>query len=302
VVGAQINLSLQVLPAGTSASNIQWSVPGTPAASYVANSSTGTVTSLSNSNLQSSSLTFYWYDGVNGRVVSVSGTVNGAAFSRGATFNITAPSPATPGIGLPTQGHLNINNIGDCAGNPSAPTMVFGNISGPVPGTNCVYRGDAGIIFSPPTIGTTSTPPGSFFFVQLVTGDHVTYTYPSGGPPPLNCTATNTPGLDGNYPYQGVTGQPVPDAPGTPLPSIYSTVSRDFAATMYLMWQSNTSGSIPVPMGSNAWSFSGSTTQSNGTWSTPTGSGSYQSFVAASGIISFPQWSGKVITPDHNCH
>jgi len=44
VVGEQINLSMQVLPAGTSASNIQWSVPGNPAANYVANNSTGAVT------------------------------------------------------------------------------------------------------------------------------------------------------------------------------------------------------------------------------------------------------------------
>ena len=91
------------------------------------------------------------------------------------------------------------------------------------------------------------------------------------------------------------------DAPITPLPSTYTTASRDFAATMYLMWQSNTQGSIPVPMGSVGWSFSGSTTQSNGTWGTPSGSGSAQAFAAASGISSFPRWTGKAV-PNANCH
>jgi hypothetical protein len=301
VVGAQINLSMQVLPAGTSASNIQWSVPGTPVASYVANSSTGTVTSLSNSNLQSSSLTFYWYDGVNGRVVSVSGTVNGAAFSRGATFNITAPSPPTPTVSLPTNGQLNIDTLTDCSSNLSGPNMVFGNISGP----NCstgVYTGQAGIIFSPPT---TSTPPGSFFFVQLVTGDTVIYSRTGAT---LTCTATNTPGLDADFPYQRVTGQSVTDAPFNPLLSTYTNSGRNFAATMYLMWQSNTSGSIPVPMGSVNWSFSGSATQGqtngqpNGVWSIASGSGSAQQFAPASGINSFPQWSGVVVLANNNCH
>lgn len=77
-------------------------------------------------------------------------------------------------------------------------------------------------------------------------------------------------------------------------------VNRGFGATMYLMWQSNISGAIPVPIGSVNWSFSGQTTQSNGTWTTPTGSG-FAEFAAASNINSFPQWTGLAITADHNC-
>jgi hypothetical protein len=304
VVGEQVNLSMQVLPAGTSVSNIQWIVPGTAVANYVASNSAGTVTALSNSNLQSNSLTFYWGDAANGRVVNISGKVTGTAytgtsdgvtFNRSATFNIAAPSPATPTVSLPTNGQLNINNIGDCSGGSSGPNMVFGNISGPLPG-GCVYSGQAGITFSPPN---TSTPPGSFFFVQLINGD--TYTLSRTGAS-TTCTATNTPGLDGAYPYQNAVGHSVSDAPFSPLPVTYTNSSRDFTATMYLMWQSNTTGSIPVPMGSVQWGFSGSTTQSNGTWSAPAGSGSAQSFVTASGTGSFPQWSGLVGLPSNNCH
>jgi hypothetical protein len=152
------------------------------------------------------------------------------------------------------------------------------------------------MLFPPPTM---STPPGNFFFVQLVTGDTVTYSRTGAT---LTCTATNTPGLDGAYPYQNANAHSVSDAPSNLLPSTFTSSSRDFAASMYLMCQSNTSGSIPVPIGSVGWGFSGSTTHSNGTWSTPSGSGSAQLFAAASGTSSFPQWSGLVGLPNNNCH
>jgi len=58
--------------------------------------------------LQSSSLTFYWADAATGRAVIVEGSVNGTEFGPGANFNITAPSPATPTVSLPTNGQLSI--------------------------------------------------------------------------------------------------------------------------------------------------------------------------------------------------
>ncbi|HEY8186312.1 MAG TPA: hypothetical protein VIF64_09600 [Pyrinomonadaceae bacterium] len=134
---------------------------------------------------------------------------------------------------------------------------------------------------------------------KLVTGDTVIYSRTGAT---LTYTATNTPGLDADYPYQRKTGQYVSDAPFNPLPSTYTNSTRNFAATMYLMWQSNTSNSIPVPMGSVSWGFSGSTTQTSGTWSTPTGSGSAQPFAAASGPSSFPTWSSLVGLANNNCH
>src|SRR5260370_6496842 len=122
---------------------------------------------------------------------------------------------------------------------PTQPYLVFGNISGPVVGCPGGYTGAPGIAFSPPT---TATPPGQFFFVQLVTGDNLTY-------PNLTCAAI--PGLDGAYPYQSKYAQAVNNAPFAPLP--YSSITRSFGATMYLMWQSSAASSIPVPMGSVAW-------------------------------------------------
>jgi hypothetical protein len=91
-----------------------------------------------------------------------------------------------------------------------------------------------------------------------------------------------------------------------PLPSTYTTASRSFSATMYLMWQSGstTFTSIPVPIGSVAWQFSGSATepQQNSTWGSPTGSGSAGGFTAATGAANYPTWNGLTVPPNQNCH
>jgi hypothetical protein len=295
VVGERINLSLETNPEGETPTSIQWSIGGNRVQNYVANSTTGTVTLLQN--LTSPTLTYYWVTSGQQIEVSLTATIFGASVTKYAYFNVTKPDPNTPTVTLPTNGQLNISMIGPCSGGTPGPAMVFGSLSGPNnPNPPCTFSGLAGIAFTPPT---TSTPTGSFFFVQLVTGDTIVYSRTGAT---LTCTATNTPGLDGQYPYQGKIGQLVNDAPFNPLPSTYTNSSRNFAATMYLMWQSNTTGSIPVPMGSVAWSFSGSTTQTSGTWSAPSGSGSNQPFVAASGTGSIPTWTGTVVTPDHNCH
>jgi hypothetical protein len=294
VVGQRINLSLETNPEGESPTNIQWSIGGNRVANYVANISTGTVTELQN--LTSPTLTFYWVTAGQGIEVSVTATIFGTSVTKYAHFNVVAPNPNEPTVTLPLGGALNVRNLGDCSGSTPGPNMVFGDISGPFPG--CTYHGTPGITFAPPT---TTSPPGNFFFVQLVTGDSIVYNRTGGQ---MNCTATNTPGLDGNYPYQGATGQTVNDAPFHPLLSPYANSTRNFAATMYLMWQSNTAGSIPVPMGSVGWGFSGlSTKQADGTtWVITSGSGSAQPFAAASGINSIPRWSGLVGLANTNCH
>jgi hypothetical protein len=293
VVGERINLSLETNPEGETPTSIQWSIGGNRLANYVASNTSGAVTLLQN--LTSPTLTYYWVISGQQIEVSLTATIFGTSVTKYAYFNVVAPNPAESSVTLPTGGQLNVRNLGDCAGSTPGPNMVFGDISGPFPG--CTYHGQAGITFAPPT---TTSPPGNFFFVQLVTGDAIVYNRTGGQ---MNCTATNTPGLDGRYPYQGATAQTVTDAPFHPLLSPYATSTRNFAATMYLMWQSNTAGSIPVPMGSVGWGFSGlSTKLADGSWTITSGSGSAQPFAAASGINSVPQWTGLVGLANTNCH
>jgi hypothetical protein len=55
----------------------------------------------------------------------------------------------------------------------------------------------------------------------------------------------------------------VSDSPDTPLVdpvAVYSKVSRSFSANMFMLWKSSKPGSIPVPIGSQKWHFSASTT------------------------------------------
>lgn len=294
IIGERVNLSVET-GSGEPPSNVQWSIGGNSVANYVANGSTGTVTALTN--LTNDTLNYYWFVSGQGIQISATATVFGTEVTKYAFFNVAGPSEKEPTVTLPTNGQINIKTLGPCSGGTPGPAMVFGSISGPNAG--CTYSGLAGIDFTPP--GATG-PAGNFFFVQLVTGDTVIYSRTGAT---LTCTGTNTPGLDADYPYQNKFNQLVNDAPFSFLPGTYTTSSRDFSATMYLMWQSNNPGSIPVPMGSVAWGFSGSTSQpqaNSGNWSAPSGSGSAQTFAPASSPNSFPQWTGVEGNASNNCH
>jgi hypothetical protein len=294
VVGQQIILcGSYALPSGVPQHFFSWSIPGSTAnpptaiANFTASAAGSTVTSVT---VTQQSTTIHFVSAGNSIVVAFTlGFGNAQSLTAQTTYTVNAPSPASPTVTLPAGGRFYIDTLTGCTGKPSGPYLIFGNISGPVPGCAGTYTGAAGIAFSPPT---TTTPAGTFSFVQLVNSDTVKYNA-------LTCTATNTPGLDAAYPYQNKTGQLVNDAPFSPLPATYSTSSRNFAATMYLLWQSSTAGSIPVPIGSVNWSALGSTTQSNGVWGTPTGSGSAGTFTASA---AYPSWTGVVGAANNNCH
>lgn len=298
IAGERINLSVEGA-GGDEPELVEWTIGGNRIANFEVNGtgptgpSTGTVTALTN--LTDSSLSYYWTNGGQQVDVSVTATVFGTQITKSARFNVVGPNTTGPTVTLETNGQLNVNSIGDCNGNPPFPAMVFGSISGPNPGT-CVYSGQAGIRFVPPG---ASGPAGNFFFVQLITAENVTYSHNLGT---STCTGSVAGGLDQDYPYQRRTGLSVSDAPFTPLPSTYLVVSRTFGATMYLMWQSKNRNSIPVPIGSVAWGFTGSTTQQrahSNIWTAPTGSGSAQAFVPASGPNSYPVWSALHSTTCH---
>jgi hypothetical protein len=289
IVGERINLS--VLAGTDEPEDVQWTIGGNRIANFEVNGtgptgpSSATVTALTN--LTDPSVSYYWTSVGQQIEVSVTATVFGTQKTKSARFNVGGPNTTGPTVALETNGHLNISNLGDCSGSAPAPAMVFGSITGPNPGT-CTYSGDAGIRFTPPG---ANGPSGNYFFVQLITAENVTYSHNLGT---TTCTGSVAGGLDRDYPYQRRTGQSVSDAPFTPLPSTYLVVSRTFGATTYMMWQSKTRNSIPVPIGSVAWGFSGSTTQrraNSNIWTAPTGSGSAQAFVPASGPNSYPVWT-----------
>jgi hypothetical protein len=286
-VGQQIALTAK-LPSGVSANSQSWSVPGTTVAGYTATAGVGSVNTAVVFNQKTT--TFYWVFPPSSPT-TVTFTLNygnGQTATAQAFFNVTTPASATPTVTLPTNGLATIDTFTGCNGSANEPFLVFGNITGPVPPCPGGYKGLAGIAFSPPT---TATPPGTFFFVQLVTGDNLFY-------PNLSCIGV--PGLDGAYPYQSKYASPVNDAPFAVLP--YTSVRRDFFATMYLMWQSTTMPSIPVPIGQVQWSFQASSTLTNGVWSAPTGGGGAGAFLVATTVGAYPTWTGLTVQANNNCH
>ncbi len=174
------------------------------------------------------------------------------------------------------------------------PYLVYGNVAGPAPGCPGKTTGTPGITFDVSKYTQPGT--GSFSWVQLLSSDTTTDTNSGGG----KYTCTTTPGIDKTYPYGS---HPTPttanDAPEAPLPGTYVTVSRSFTATMYPLWTSSVANSIAIPIGNQGWQFSGQTTQANGKWQKPTGSGTVGSFTAANGSQAdkgYPTWTGPAVT------
>lgn len=155
---------------------------------------------------------------------------------------------------------------------------------------------------------------GKYKFVQIINADFGSYTSPipiGGGttPPPSICGPHS--GLDKAYPFPGVYPN-LPwiayDGPEMPLPPTYAAGTRNFFATMYLLWQPpQLSGtgtvSIPVPIGYQDWNFIATASQrppiGKDKWDTPrtpTASGDVgEGFVSSTpydnAIYGYPQWN-----------
>jgi hypothetical protein len=165
---------------------------------------------------------------------------------------------SSPAINIANEVSATIDDLTGCTTSggttiSGGPFLVFGNLQGPV-GSCGIATGNPGIQFFPN--GATSSA-GNFLFAQLITADS---TVDHGTSGTVTCTAT--PGLDGAYPYQNqINPASTSDSPEAPLPSSYATVTRNFDAIMYLLWQSTTAAnSIPVPLGYIPWTFNATAT------------------------------------------
>ena len=290
VVGQQIILYAKY-PSGLTVNSQGWVLPGSNIAGYTPSSSSSGLNV--NETINEQSVTFYWVIPANSQTVTfVLYYGNSQNATAQATFNIAGVT--SPSMSVQNFGQLTIDNLTGCSQQPGGPALVYGNISGPTPPCPGSYTGTAGILFTPQ--GTPPSGGGSFSFVQLIDGDTTTY---SGTAGTLTCSFNAD--LDTGYPYPQNSAGQATDAPFVPLPSTYTTVSRSFNASMYLLWTPNPASgcpngsacTVPVPLGYQKWQFSGSTTQSNGSWGSPTGSGGPSgSFVAALGSASSPSWNG----------
>jgi hypothetical protein len=296
VVGQQIALSASTsLPTCMSLQSQQWTAPtGTAVGGYTnaagtgkPDSTGGKVQPLPNSN--AASFTFYWTAAGNPLSVSYSYTMtngSGSVTSSPVTanFNIAGPTNVTVfTCGGTVTGPCSSNGpLGKVVIN-NGPQLQFGNVT-----TNT----NVGIQFS----ASATAPSGStntFQWVQIITADTMQLT----GCAVLNChpqvMGGSIPGLDTEYLYG--TGVSVNDNPSIGLSPIYTEVSRNFAATMYVMWSSGLTNSIPVPLGSVSWGFSGDATLSNvskNQWTLKPGAAGNNSPFQSS--TSYAQWTAWV--------
>ena len=128
VVGQQIALYADNNSTGD-VTDQSWSIQGTIVAGYTASSSGGSVNTNVSPNGQS--VTFYWTSPATQQTVSYFMTdSNNDGATASVTFNISAPSPATPVVTLPTNGQLYVSTLTGCATDPGGQFLVFGSLSG----------------------------------------------------------------------------------------------------------------------------------------------------------------------------
>ncbi len=268
VVGQPIILTTPALPSGITATKTIWTVGGTKIAGYAPTSSSASVTEVKAADLKKPAVNYYWVYSQDSAPITYEYCVNipgvgNQCSTANAAFIVTGPGDAQ--MTTDAYGYLNIDMLIDKS--PCLPTsedkdpyLQYGNLNGynkdVCPGD---LTGDPGIVFTPPSTSST----GQYSFVQIVNKDTVKYTEGKIGS--LSCP-TNS-GLDGVYPYPPWSDGRVADAPNVRLEQFYSRVSRNFTATMYLLWTSSIPNSIPVPIGSQKWQIAEAST-TNSSYST----------------------------------
>jgi hypothetical protein len=166
--------------------------------------------------------------------------------------------------------------------------------------------GTRGVAFSP--VGTQPAT-GDFIWVQLLAptnGSSFTNEIScvqASGPTTTNITYSG--GFDGS-----VFPSPTNDSPFTPLPTDDISVTRAFAATMYLLWQPDPTdypNSIPVPLAYQQWVFNGSATRAttSDSWTASGYGGPYSGgsvlSTASQSNMGYPSWSAQNSRSSDSC-
>jgi hypothetical protein len=264
--GQQIALSAMVnLPQGQTITSQSWSTPpGTAVGNYTNQTGTGPPDNMNGGEPQplppntGSSFTFYWVDSANSREMTYTYTMsNGESNSATTTFNVDGPAGVT--VGPPSGGQMQSTvNIVPPPNSRSGiyPVLIEG--AGGVPGIN--------LLASASHLPTG----GKYQWVQLINSDTTEIICPAGPQTKTLVPSSGSPKLDNTYPYSivtttNVTNDGANDSPSVPLPPPWGELARSFSANMYLMWvppalsgcSNGTSCTIPVPLGSFQWSWSG---------------------------------------------
>lgn len=265
VVGQQITLStVSNIPGGLIITGNNWTIPGTIVGGYDGVPASCPSGSVCPPTLTGTSVTIYWAYSANGMQVQYSYCMNNGQCSptATATFSVSGPTGGSM-TSTPYSPTVNVAFLTGCLSPymPSGPYLI--DAVG-AEGSTCsknVTASTYGITFNAP-VNYQNSSGGAFSLLQLISTDIV------------NNTNSGV-GLDTQDPYPA--GPPTNDSPALYLPSNQNSVTRTFTANMFLMWQSNTEGSIRVPLGYQTWGF-GATATCNagcdtvGNWTSTTSS------------------------------
>jgi hypothetical protein len=261
VVGQQINLSVQILPSGTSTTKTQWTIPGTTVGGYTIAAQSASATVSPMPDLTATSITYYWVDGGDGRQVTFSFKVGRKSFSATTTFNVKRP---TSSFSSTSTGAVTIDS--SCGG---VLMLRYGCASGQNP--------VLGVSFSRQVTDPNGFP-GDDEFAQVVTS---TTRHRWNGGTQLNLSGSNV--LDGSFPYPGSSDSPAQQFfPGD------TQVSVDDSFTMWVIFKPSLQNSIWVPLKSISWSWSGFG-QSDGTMFSKSNSPNQ----TGADTTTHPTWSGN---------
>jgi hypothetical protein len=263
IVGRRIPLTGEVI--GGTPTTKSWSIPGNPIKGYAASSVSAKVTNLSSSDLQQSSVAFYWVDGGSGREVTYTVTVNGQIYSGKTTFNVKRPTATL----TTTTGSVTIS------GAHGVLAMSFGV---PPPG-------NPGITFSASVTEPSGFSGGSGAWFQVVDSTYRRYQENGGDWYMLSGSKV----CDSLFPYPG--GYTTNDSPlvGLSVDIQQRCVCDEYA--MHLMYKP-TGTAIWVPLRKVEWYWSGHAVRNGANWNLE--SSSHSTNPGSVDWTTPPTWSGNV--------
>jgi hypothetical protein len=225
-----------------------WQVSFTSVTAYTATTQSATETPINISNLKQESVKMHWIDQGTKSVTLLYYLSGGGQGSVTATFNLVGPTnvkvtAVTSGtITTDTGAKLNVTGKVTCFDNGTQVGLADGKTS-------------AGIAFTAAATMPSGSS-GTFGWVQIINSDNYQYSGPNG----YTAAEKSTGGLDleaGKTTYVYGIGNWVDDSPSMPLGSGTAGItqaSRQFEATMYLMWLADSAAdTIPVPIGMSTW-------------------------------------------------
>ncbi len=274
VVGEKIELTTTVT--GGTPSSKQWTIPGDKVKNYVASSTRATKTDLPSSDLNQSSIQFYWFTGENNRQVTHAITVNGRQYSVNAKFNVKQPIITS----------LNITHS----------VVTFATVFDEIR-LRCEDNGNSCVSFT--AQANNNGIDGTYQWVQTYSESKSIHLIGQID----NCNAGQTmirigEGVDVSYPY--TSGLSMNDSPYIQLLTTVDRTIVNDSAKSWLMFKPNLSNSIWIPMKKVDWAWAADARRNPNNpseWQLI----SYTDPNPTVTAISFPEWTRNVSSNTFQC-